>query len=289
MTCLIRGLCAVFLLASLAHFSPAEAQVTFSTPGLFDKLGAGAKPAEGEAPTPPISITPQPPGGDGTPDVPDTRVTPPPPPPADDDRKATPPPPPPADPVLAIYIAAGGATTGPFDAAELKRKVSSGELTGETYVWMEGMTEWKRAKEVAQLQDILAAAPPPAPVTPSFDGVAFLTGTWRSDPEQMQMSGVESARITGTTEYRRDKTYEGYGQVEMTARGYTQQLNFTFDGTYEIQNASETDFVLVLKGSATYFLDTGPFVETVSGAFPLRIVDRNTLVNDQGTRVHRIR
>ena len=32
MTCLIRGLCAVFLLASLAHFSPAEAQVTFSTP-----------------------------------------------------------------------------------------------------------------------------------------------------------------------------------------------------------------------------------------------------------------
>ena len=60
--------------------------------------------------------------------------------------------------MLAIYIAAGGATTGPFAAAELKRKVSSGELTGETYVWMEGMTEWKRAKEVAQLQDILAAA-----------------------------------------------------------------------------------------------------------------------------------
>ena len=37
MTCLIRGLCAVFLLASLAHFSPAEAQVTF-THAVSDKV-----------------------------------------------------------------------------------------------------------------------------------------------------------------------------------------------------------------------------------------------------------
>ncbi|WP_323768377.1 DUF4339 domain-containing protein [Marinovum sp.] len=281
---LMRGLCAALLLACLAAIAPAQAQVAFSSPGLFNELGAGARPAEGDPPTPPISIAPRPPAND----PPESRVTPPPPPPADDDRR-TPPPPPPADPVLAVYIAAGGATTGPFDAEQLKQKAKNGELTGETQVWMEGMTDWRPAKEVAQLKDILATVPPPAPVTPSFDGVAFLTGTWRSDPETMEMSGVERAQITGTTEYRRDKTYEGYGQVEMTAQGYTQALNFTYNGTYEIQNASETDFVIVLKGSVTYFLDTGPFIESVGGAFPMRIVDRNTLVNDKGTRVHRLR
>lgn len=287
----MRGLMAAVFLASatLSVPMPTEAQVAFSAPGLFDKLGAGAKPAEGEAPTPPIAVTPEPPAGGDTPAPPggDTPggVTPPPPPP-DNGGGATPPPPPP-EPVLAVYIAVSGATTGPFNAAQLKEKVASGALTGDTYVWMEGMGEWKRASEVSQLREILAAAPA-KPETPDFDIMSYLPGTWRSDPEALQITGVDRASIIGTTDYRRDKTYEGFGQVEMVAQGFTQVLNFTLEGTWEVQNASAQGFVLVLKGQATYYLDTGPFVESVSGAFQLRIADRNTLVNDKGTRMVRL-
>lgn len=252
-------------------------------------LGEGATPAEGDAPTPPINVTPRPPSDDGTPGTdpvtpPDERVTPPPPPPPPPS-----PPPPPADPELAIYIAVNGATTGPFDAAQLRQKVSTGELTPDTFVWMEGMTEWKPAKEVPQLQPIFASAPPPPPADPAIDAVAYLTGTWQSDPEPMEITGAERATIQGTVEYRRDKSYEGFGTIQMVSQGFINTLNFTMKGTYALQNVTEQGFVLTLKGSATYFLDTGPFVENVSGAFPMRIVDQNTVMNAEGTRSRRIR
>lgn len=288
MTFFKRGL-AVALMSAWAAFGatpgPAEAQVAFSTPGLFNELGAGATPAEGDPPTPPISISPQPPaepGGSDPADTPEEVVTPPAPPPP-------PPPPPPEEPELAIYIAVRGTTTGPFDADQLRQKVSSGELTPDTMVWMEGMTEWQPAKEVAQLQDILASAPPPPPEEPTFDAPAYLTGTWEAEPAPLQLSGAERATIRGTVQYRRDKTYEGFGQIDMTASGFSSTMNFTLKGTWSVQNESEQGFVLTLKGTATYFLNTGPFVENVNAVLQMRIVDQNTMVNADGVRSRRIR
>ncbi|MDO6730834.1 DUF4339 domain-containing protein [Marinovum sp. 2_MG-2023] len=294
----------VGLVAPLSGMS-ASAQVAFVTPGLFNVLGEGAKPAEGETPKPPISIAPKPPvTGNDTPasenpanespanenpasdDTPVKVVTPPPPPKTDPPKNVTPPPPPP-EVVLAYFIAEGGGSTGPFNAKELAQKVASGALTGDTYVWTEGMADWKRARDVPELREILAAAPPPE--TPGFDAVAYLSGTWESDPEALEIPGVQTARIQGTVQYRRDKTYEGFGTLNMVSQGFASTLNFTVTGTYSTQNETETGFVLTLDGKATYFMDTGPFVEVINGAFPIQIVDQNTITNQKGTRSRRIR
>ena len=188
--------------------------------------------------------------------------------------------------MLKVYIAVNGATTGPFSGAQLREKVASGDLTPETLVWMEGMAEWRPASEVAELRDILAAAPPP---DPNANAVAYLAGTWQAEPAPMEIAGAERATISGSIQYRGDKSYEGFGQIELVMNGFASKMNFTLKGTWSITNATDTSFVLTLKGTATYFLNTGPFVENVSAALPMRIEDQNTMINDDGVRSRRIR
>ena len=40
---------------------------------------------------------------------------------------------------------------GPFDAAELSDKKSSGPISQQSYVWAEGMADWKPLVEVTEL------------------------------------------------------------------------------------------------------------------------------------------
>lgn len=256
----------------------AQAQVNMTTPGLFTQLGV-SEPSD--TPSEPSS----PPGNDDA----NPGVTPPPPPDDKAKPKKTPPPPPPAEVTLEVYVAVDGTTTGPFGAATLRRMVTTGELTPETYVWMEGMTEWKQARDVAKLRDILASAPPPPPEEPSFDAVEFLAGTWESDPEPIQIAGVDSAEISGTIEYRRSGDFEGFGTLFMVARGFRSSMNFTLKGTFKVQNASETGFVVTQTGTATYQTPNGPFPEPINGAFKVRIIDQNTIESEEGTRSRRLR
>lgn len=52
---------------------------------------------------------------------------------------------------------------GPFDRAVLQQKVQAGEITKDTLVWTQGMASWTPAGQVAALQDIFGAVPPPLP------------------------------------------------------------------------------------------------------------------------------
>ncbi len=71
---------------------------------------------------------------------------------------ATPPPPPQSE---QWFVAQNGSSKGPFGKEQLKQMASNGEITPDTYLWRDGFTDWKRAKDVAG--DIFASMPPPPP------------------------------------------------------------------------------------------------------------------------------
>ena len=53
------------------------------------------------------------------------------------------------------YVLVDGEQTGPFGLADLRRRVLSGALLPDTWVWADGMAEWRRAQHVPAL------VPPP--------------------------------------------------------------------------------------------------------------------------------
>ncbi len=71
--------------------------------------------------------------------------------------------PPPVPGQVSFYLAVGGKQTGPFDAETLAAKVRDGSLARNTLVWKQGMAAWAAAEAVPELQQMLAAAPPPLP------------------------------------------------------------------------------------------------------------------------------
>lgn len=57
-------------------------------------------------------------------------------------------------------VAVNGQPTGPFDTVTLGRMVTMGELSRESLVWSQGMTEWMKASEVEGLKGLFADMPP---------------------------------------------------------------------------------------------------------------------------------
>ncbi|MFL5351186.1 AgmX/PglI C-terminal domain-containing protein [Archangium sp.] len=56
---------------------------------------------------------------------------------------------------------------GPLDEGALAELVASGTVTGRSYFWQQGMPDWKRGQDIAELAGFFApAAPPPAPPPP---------------------------------------------------------------------------------------------------------------------------
>jgi membrane protease subunit (stomatin/prohibitin family) len=71
--------------------------------------------------------------------------------------------PPPLPQSVSFFVAVNGAQQGPFDAASLARKASSGEISRDTLVWKQGMTQWTPAANVGELSSLF---PPPPPQMP---------------------------------------------------------------------------------------------------------------------------
>lgn len=77
-------------------------------------------------------------------------------------------PPPPAVPVfesLSVMVAVNGKSYGPYEKATLQEMIGNGSLTSDTYVFIKGMPDWKRACEVPQVA-VLLASHAPAPAAP---------------------------------------------------------------------------------------------------------------------------
>lgn len=70
---------------------------------------------------------------------------------------------PPAVPVEEYYLAVDGKATGPFDIKILKEMAKNGQFSKDSLVWKEGMTDWKLAKDVNELQLVFNVIPPVPP------------------------------------------------------------------------------------------------------------------------------
>jgi len=71
--------------------------------------------------------------------------------------------PPPLPSAQAFHVEMNGQAGGPFTAAQLQGWVQSGQVTGDTLVWSNGMAGWTRAAEVPALQGLFSAPPPLPP------------------------------------------------------------------------------------------------------------------------------
>ena len=67
---------------------------------------------------------------------------------------------PPPMPNVQYHISMNGAQAGPFNMQQLAQMAQNGQLTLQTYVWKQGMSNWAFAKDVPDLAGLFA---PPAP------------------------------------------------------------------------------------------------------------------------------
>ena len=67
-----------------------------------------------------------------------------------------------ADETAPMWYAAsgGGQREGPLSLAEMKRRITTGSLTGENLVWRQGMANWVPAQSVPELFAARAGGPP---------------------------------------------------------------------------------------------------------------------------------
>ena len=76
---------------------------------------------------------------------------------------------PPPQPSASYHIANNGQQKGPFSTEQLKQLVATGELTPDTHVWKQGMSDWQLANQVEEFRNILGSIPPPPPKTTKKD------------------------------------------------------------------------------------------------------------------------
>ena len=71
--------------------------------------------------------------------------------------------PPPMPQGKQFHVAVDGKQQGPYDMSTLQSLISGGQLTTETLIWSAGMATWTKAGEVAEMNDLFEAIPPPMP------------------------------------------------------------------------------------------------------------------------------
>lgn len=72
-------------------------------------------------------------------------------------------PPPVPGGMFQYHVIVKGQTCGPFDKAALRKMAAEGQLSPESLIWKPGMEDWKQAREIQEVQELLLSAPPPIP------------------------------------------------------------------------------------------------------------------------------
>ena len=79
-------------------------------------------------------------------------------------------PPPPSVPqpqqAMSVMIAVNGQAYGPYERVSLLKMIKDGSLTPETFVFIEGMTEWQPASQVQSVASLFSQNKPLPPVPP---------------------------------------------------------------------------------------------------------------------------
>jgi len=71
--------------------------------------------------------------------------------------------PPPIPTEVAYFVAVDGAQTGPYPLSQLTQQAAGGQFTKDSMVWKAGMAAWTAAGQVAELESVFGAVPPPLP------------------------------------------------------------------------------------------------------------------------------
>lgn len=78
-------------------------------------------------------------------------------------QQQTPSTPPPIPPALTFFAVINGQQAGPYDMNTLKSLVSQGQITRDSLVWREGMSNWTVVNQVSELSGLFGSVPPPIP------------------------------------------------------------------------------------------------------------------------------
>ncbi|MBD5146275.1 MAG: DUF4339 domain-containing protein [Ruminococcus sp.] len=70
---------------------------------------------------------------------------------------------PPPIPMATYHVAVNGQAAGPFDIATLTQMAATGQITSDSLVWKNGMTQWEKAQMVDELKTLFTTAIPPIP------------------------------------------------------------------------------------------------------------------------------
>ncbi len=172
------------------------------------------------------------------------------------------PPPLPPQVTITFFVEQNGQPSGPFTLADLEQRIKQGTLKGETLVWKQGTPTWVAAKEVTELQMLIAAIPPPVPQGEQYK--RLLVGTW-----QAQTTDQFGVSTNSTLTYSADGSYSGV--VTQSFQSYT--IPQVANGTYTVSAVGDGRFTLTMTpGGAS------------GAAFPVtlvfRVLDNNTLSND---------
>jgi len=70
---------------------------------------------------------------------------------------------PPPVPVSAFYLAVNEQPTGPYDIATITQMIHTGQISQDTLVWQQGMSDWIKAGEIYELSSAFNSNPPGMP------------------------------------------------------------------------------------------------------------------------------
>lgn len=70
---------------------------------------------------------------------------------------------PPPIPTVMYHVAVNGQAAGPFDVPTLTQMATAGQLTSDSLVWKNGMTQWAKAGMVDELKNLFNIMPPIPP------------------------------------------------------------------------------------------------------------------------------
>ena len=75
---------------------------------------------------------------------------------------------PPPMPNVSFFVAMNGQQTGPFNMQQLQQMAQTAQLTGQSLVWKQGMSQWATANTIPELASLFVppvpgATPPPMP------------------------------------------------------------------------------------------------------------------------------
>ncbi len=191
-----------------------------------------------------------------------------------------------------VYVVDNGQAVGPLTHADVEQRIRDGRLTAQTMVWKQGMADWRPArtlKEVAQLLNDVQPPPPP----PGRDYNAFLDGKWQTDRTQLPIEGIGMGTQQMEVVFNKLGTYTSTQVIEVPdGFGGVMRTTTKGSGTFKVTNPSPEAFGLSMTGSTNMTSNAPAGNLPMPGTFnydsTVKVVDENTF-DDNGLIFRRAR